>query len=46
MLRVGNLQHSIDVYTQVLGINLLRQKDYPDGEFTIAFLGYGEESPD
>jgi lactoylglutathione lyase len=39
-----NLQRSIDFYTQVLGMRLLRRKDYPDGEFTLAFLGYGEES--
>jgi lactoylglutathione lyase len=44
MLRTGNLQRSIDFYTRVLGMNLLRQKDYPAGEFTLAFLGYGEES--
>lgn len=44
MLRVGNLQHSIDFYTQVLGMRLLRQKEYPDGKFTLAFLGYGDES--
>jgi lactoylglutathione lyase len=44
MLRTGNLQRSIDFYTQVLGMRLLRQKDYPDGEFTLAFLGYGDES--
>jgi lactoylglutathione lyase len=44
MLRVGNLQRSIDFYTQVLGMRLLRQKDYPDGKFTLAFLGYGDES--
>ena len=44
MLRVGNLQRSIDFYTQVLGMQLLRQKDYPDGKFTLAFLGYGDES--
>ena len=44
MLRVGNLQRSIDFYTGVLGMRLLRQKDYPDGKFTLAFLGYGEES--
>ncbi|WP_028486936.1 lactoylglutathione lyase [Thiomicrorhabdus chilensis] len=43
MLRVGNLQKSIDFYTQVLGMKLLRQKDYPAGEFTLAFLGYGNE---
>jgi lactoylglutathione lyase len=44
MLRTGNLQRSIDFYTQVLGMRLLRQKDYPDGEFTLAFLGYGDET--
>ena len=43
MIRVGDLQRSIDFYTQVLGMKLLRQKDYPDGKFTLAFLGYGEE---
>lgn len=44
MLRVGNLQRSIQFYTEVLGMQLLRQKDYPDGKFTLAFIGYGEES--
>ena len=44
MIRVGDLQRSIDFYTQILGMNLLRQKDYPDGRFTLAFVGYGEES--
>ena len=44
MLRVGDLQRSIDFYTQVLGMTLLRQKEYPDGKFTLAFLGYGAES--
>ena len=44
MLRVGNLQRSLDFYTDVLGMKLLRQKDYPDGKFTLAFVGYGEES--
>lgn len=44
MIRVGNLQRSIDFYTQVLGMRLLRQKDYPDGRFTLAFVGYQEES--
>jgi lactoylglutathione lyase len=44
MLRVGNLQRSIDFYTNVLGMKLLRQKEYPDGRFTLAFVGYGEES--
>lgn len=44
MLRVGDLQKSIDFYTSVMGMSLLRQKDYPAGEFTLAFLGYGDES--
>ncbi|AQS52016.1 MAG TPA: lactoylglutathione lyase [Paenalcaligenes hominis] len=44
MLRVGNLQRSLDFYTNVLGMTLLRQKDYPDGKFTLAFVGYGDES--
>ncbi|MBD3754612.1 MAG: lactoylglutathione lyase [Gammaproteobacteria bacterium] len=43
MLRVGDLQRSIKFYTEVLGMKLLRQKDYPQGEFTLAFLGYGNE---
>ena len=43
MLRVGDLQRSIDFYTSVLGMKLLRQKDYPDGKFTLAFVGYGDE---
>jgi lactoylglutathione lyase len=44
MLRVTDLQQSIDFYTQLLGMELLRSKDYPDGRFTLAFLGYGDES--
>ncbi|MFE8031720.1 lactoylglutathione lyase [Thiohalocapsa marina] len=44
MLRVTDLQRSIDFYTQVLGMRLLRQKDYPQGRFTLAFVGYGDES--
>lgn len=43
MLRVGNLEKSIAFYTEVLGMHLLRQKEYPKGEFTLAFLGYGSE---
>jgi len=41
MLRVGNLQKSIDFYTQVLGMSLLRQRDNPEYQYTLAFLGYG-----
>ncbi|MCF6281402.1 MAG: lactoylglutathione lyase [Candidatus Polarisedimenticolaceae bacterium] len=44
MLRVSDLERSIHFYTEVLGMHLLRQKDYPEGEFTLAFLGYGDES--
>jgi lactoylglutathione lyase len=44
MLRVGNLEESINFYTDVLGMKLLRQKDYPKGEFTLAFMGYGDEA--
>jgi len=43
MLRVGDMQRSIDFYTQVLGMRLLRSKDYPDGKFTLAFVGYQDE---
>ena len=43
MLRVGDLKRSIDFYTNVLGMRVLRQKDYPDGRFTLAFVGYGAE---
>ena len=44
MLRVGNLEKSISFYTQVLGMQELRRSEYPDGEFTLVFLGYGDES--
>lgn len=44
MLRVGDLQRSLDFYTGVLGMQLLRKKDYPDGKFTLAFVGFGPES--
>ncbi len=43
MLRVGDLQKSLDFYTEVLGMKLLRKSDYPDGKFTLAFVGYGDE---
>jgi lactoylglutathione lyase len=43
MLRVGNLEKSIAFYTQVLGMKVLRQHDFPDGKFTLAFVGYGDE---
>ena len=41
MLRVGNLQRSIDFYTQVLGMTLLRKSDNPEYKYTLAFVGYG-----
>lgn len=44
MLRTGDLDRSIQFYTEILGMKLLRRKDYPSGEFTLAFLGYGDES--
>jgi len=44
MLRVGDLDRSLDFYTRVLGMKLLRRKEYPDGKFTLAFVGYGDES--
>lgn len=44
MLRVGDLDRSIAFYTEVLGMRLLRRKDYPAGQFTLAFLSYQEES--
>ena len=43
MLRVGDLDRSIAFYCDILGMKLLRRKDYPGGEFTLAFVGYGEE---
>ncbi len=44
MLRVGNLEKSLTFYTQVLSMKLLRRKDYPDGKFTLAFVGYEDEA--
>ncbi|MDW5416281.1 MULTISPECIES: lactoylglutathione lyase [unclassified Iodobacter] len=44
MLRVGNLELSIKFYTEVLGMRLLRSKDFPEGRFTLAFLGYNDEA--
>ncbi|MCE1243700.1 lactoylglutathione lyase [Oryzomicrobium sp.] len=44
MIRVGNLDKSLAFYTEVLGMQLLRKHDYPDGRFTLAFVGYGPES--
>ena len=43
MLRVGDLERSLRFYTEVLGMDLLRRKDYPEGRFTLAFVGYGSE---
>ena len=44
MLRVAQLDASIAFYTEVLGMQLLRINDYPEGKFTLAFLGYGDEA--
>lgn len=44
MLRVKNLDESLKFYCDVLGMKLLRQNDYPDGKFTLAFVGYGSEA--
>jgi lactoylglutathione lyase len=44
MLRVGDLEKSIDFYTDVLGMKVLRRKDYPEGRFTLAFVGYQDEA--
>jgi lactoylglutathione lyase len=43
MIRTGDLDRSIEFYTKVLGMRLLRRNDYPEGKFTLAFIGYGEE---
>lgn len=44
MLRVGNLDRSLAFYREVLDMQLLRQRDYPSGRFTLAFVGYGSEA--
>ncbi len=44
MLRVGDLDRSLDFYTGVLGMRLLRKREVPDGKYTLAFVGYGDES--
>jgi len=44
MIRVFDLEKSLDFYTRLLGMSLLRKSDYPDGRFTLAFVGYGAES--
>ena len=44
MLRVADLDRSLRFYTEVLGMHLLRRNDYPDGKFTLAFVGYGDEA--
>ena len=44
MLRVGNLEASLAFYTDVMGMQLLRRNDFPDGRFTLAFVGYGGEA--
>ncbi|ABF85955.1 lactoylglutathione lyase [Myxococcus xanthus DK 1622] len=43
MLRVGDLERSLDFYTRIIGMKLLRRHDYPDGKFTLAFVGFGPE---
>ena len=46
MIRVGDLEKSLDFYTRLLGMRVLRQKEYPDGKFTNTFIGYGPEATD
>ena len=46
MIRVKDMDKSIDFYTRLLGMKLMRKKDYPSGEFTLAFVGYGDEDSD
>ena len=43
MLRVGNMERSLKFYTEILGMKVLRQHDYPEGKFSLAFVGYGNE---
>ena len=43
MMRVNDLDESINFYSKFFGMKLLRKSDYPDGKFTLAFLGYGDE---
>lgn len=44
MIRTGDLDRSIGFYTKMMGMTLMRKQDYPDGKFTLAFLGYGDEN--
>lgn len=44
MLRVGDMDRSIHFYTEVLGMKVLRKQEYPDNQFTLAFVGYGDEA--
>ncbi len=44
MLRVGDLEESLHFYTEILGMELLRRDDYPEGRFTLAFVGYAPEA--
>ena len=46
MLRVNNMKESIDFYQKIFGMKVLRQKDYPEGKFSLAFIGYGDEMSD
>ena len=46
MIRVGDLERSLQFYCEMLGMKLLRRKDYPGGRFTLAFVGYGDEASD
>ena len=43
MLRVGDMQRSIAFYTEVMGMKVLREEEYPEAEFSLAFVGYGDE---